>query len=68
MNSTAYKELVTKHNTFSYVTPYGRVAARKDRGQYEVTIERYDEAHTDRMTFKTFRGCIIAFEGAKRLI
>jgi hypothetical protein len=68
MNPTAYKEIVSEHKTYAYVTPYGRVSCRKTNGQYKVVVEDFEMANTNRMTFKTLRGALIALEGAKGLI
>jgi len=66
--TTLHRELVTKHNTYSYTTNLGRVAARKTRGEYIVTIEQFGSRPQAPMHFKTLRGALIALEGAKGLI
>jgi hypothetical protein len=69
MNSTlAHREIVSKHNTYDHVTNLGRVSARKVRGEYVVTIEQFGSRPQAPMHFKTLRGALIAFEGAKGLI
>lgn len=65
---TAHKELVTKHGTYARVTDIGRVSARKVRGEYIVTIEQFGSPPQAPMHFKTLRGAMIAYEGAKGLI
>jgi hypothetical protein len=68
MNTTAYKEIVSKHNTFSYVTPYGRVSCRKTNGQYKVVVEDFEDGQKPPMYFKTWRGAAIALDEARGLI
>lgn len=65
---SAYKELVTNHNTYAHVTDLGRVSARKCAGEYIITIEQFGERTQAPMHFKTLKGALTAFEGAKGLI
>lgn len=66
--AVAYREIVSKHKTFAYTSPIGRVAARKVRGEYIVTVENFETRTVNRMVFKTMRGCMIAFDEARGLV
>lgn len=67
-NLTAHRTLVTEHKNLTYDAQGGRVTVRKQSGQYIVTIERYHPSNTTPMYFKTMRGAMIAFDGAKDLV
>lgn len=56
--TTAHRELVTKHNTMSWLTKDYRVAIRKRSGRFYVTYERLEDNYKIVKSFATLFGAI----------
>lgn len=64
--ATAHKELVSRHNTMSFLSDIGRVSVRKNAGCYIVRAENFESQHVSSMSFATLRGAMIAADELKK--
>lgn len=63
--SLAHKELISKHNTMSWSSQYGRVSVRKNNKRYIVRLEDFETARTTEKSFATLPGAMVAADNLR---
>lgn len=61
----AHRELITKHNTMSWMSDLGRVSVRKDHGKYVVRFEDFSFDKLVKKEFATMPGALVCAETLK---
>lgn len=61
----AHRELVTKHNSMTWIGNNGRLSLRKRSGRFYMAVEDFSTGQVTRNSFATLPGVLVAAETVK---